>query len=210
MIRVLVVDDHAIVRTGLSQVLEQEDGIELVGAVASGQEALERSREQPPAVVLMDISMPGMDGIETTRRLLENEPEAAVVVLTSFADRERIVAALDAGAIGYLLKDAAPAEIVAGVRAAARGETPLAPKAARVLLRERGSRSQSANLSERELDVLGLVAVGCSNKEIGRRLGISERTVKGHLTTIFRELGVFDRVQAALWAREHGIGGGSR
>lgn len=210
MIRVLIVDDHAIVRTGLSQVLEQERDIELVGAVASGQEALERSREQPPAVVLMDISMPGMDGIEATRRLLKDEPEAAVVVLTSFADRERIVAALDAGAIGYLLKDAAPEEIVAGVRAAARGEAPLAPKAARVLLRERGRRNEAADLSERELEVLGLVAVGCSNKEIGRRLGISERTVKGHLTTIFRELGVFDRVQAALWARDHGIGGGGR
>ena len=206
MIRILVVDDHAVVRTGLSQVLEHEPDLELVGAVASGEEALEISRGRDVDVVLMDLSMPGLDGIETTRRLVAERPAAAVVVLTSFADRERIVAALDAGAIGYLLKDAEPAEIVAGVRAAARGEAPLAPKAATVLLRERSERKPADGLSEREREVLALVGSGCSNKEIARRLGISERTVKGHMTSIFRELGVFDRVQAALWAREHGIG----
>jgi DNA-binding NarL/FixJ family response regulator len=206
VIAVLVVDDHAIVRTGLSQVLQHEPDVEVVGAVGSGEQALDRARQRAPDVVLMDLSMPGMDGIETTRRLLAEHAAAAVVVLTSFADRERIVAALDAGAVGYLLKDAAPAEIVAGVRAAARGEAPLAPKAASVLLHERSQRKPTDGLSEREREVLGLLAGGSSNKEIARRLQISERTVKGHLTAVFRQIGVFDRVQAALWAREHGIG----
>ena len=206
MIRVLVVDDHAVVRTGLSQVLEQEAGIELVATASSGEDALAEARRAQVDVALMDLSMPGMDGIEATRRLLAEQPSTAVVVLTSFADRGRIVAALDAGAVGYLLKDAQPAEIVAGVRAAARGEAPLAPRAATVLLRELAERKPADELSEREREVLGLLAGGGSNKEIARRLGISERTVKGHLTAIFRRIGVFDRVQAALWAREHGIG----
>ena len=152
----------------------------------------------------MDIEMPNLNGIEATKRIMEANGEVQVVVLTSFADREKIEAALDAGAIGYLLKDAEPEDVIRGVQAAARGESPLAPKAARALLAARAERPE-LQLSERELDVLRCVGEGLPNKLIARKLGISEKTVKAHLTRIFQQLGVTDRTQAALWAREHGI-----
>ena len=158
-------------------------------------------------VLLMDLAMPELTGIEATREIVSADGAARVVILTASSDRARVLDALDAGAIGHLLKDAEPAEIFEGIRAAARGEAPLAPKAASAVLSER-SEHRSADLSDRETEVLGLVAEGLPNKLIARRLEISEKTVKAHLTRVFERIGVSDRTQAALWAREHGLGEG--
>jgi len=156
-----------------------------------------------PDLVLMDLEMPIVDGIEATRRIKAAQPQVAVVVLTSFSDRGRILGALDAGAAGYLLKDVEPDELARAIRAAAAGDVPLDPKAARALLTSRTMPSPGDELSEREREVLLLVAAGLPNKLIARRLSISEKTVKAHLTNVFRELGVTDRTQAALWAVEN-------
>jgi DNA-binding NarL/FixJ family response regulator len=199
VIRLLLADDHAVVRNGLSQLLGQVEDLDVVGAAANGEEAVALTREQSPDVVLMDLDMPVLSGSEATRRILAERPETRVVVLTSFADRERILDALDAGAIGYLLKDAEPEELVRGVRAAARGESPLAPRAASAVLQARASRPTAPELSQRETEVLELLGDGLPNKLIARRLGISEKTVKAHITRIFEALGVTDRTQAALW-----------
>ena len=168
MIRVLLADDHGLVRDGLGRLLASVPDIEVVAVAADGAEAIRLAQEHRPDVILMDLRMPGMDGSEATRRLLEEDPATQVVILTSFSERDEILSALDAGAIGYLLKDAEPDEVIRGVRAAAHGESPLAPKAA-------------------------------------RELGNSEKTVKAHLTAIFQRIGVADRVQAAMWARDHHI-----
>jgi DNA-binding NarL/FixJ family response regulator len=205
MIRLLIVDDHHVVRTGLSQLFAAIDDIDVVDCVASGEEALAVLPATSPDVVLMDLSMPDLDGIETTRRVIAAQPAVRVVVLTSFSDRERILDALDAGAIGYLLKDATPEELVRGVRAASRGESPLDPKAASTLLSAR-TRSAATDLTDREQEILQLVASGLPNKVIALRLGISEKTVKAHLTRVFSSIGVTDRTQAALWAQRHGSG----
>jgi DNA-binding NarL/FixJ family response regulator len=205
MIRVLLADDHGLVRDGLGRLLASVPDIEVVAAAADGPEAIRLAREHRPDVILMDLRMPGMDGSEATRRLIEEDPATQVVILTSFSERDEILTALDAGAIGYLLKDAEPDELIRGVRAAAQGESPLAPKAARELLGSRGSPSPSP-LTDRESEVLRLVTRGLPNKLIARELGISEKTVKAHLTTVFQRIGVTDRVQAAMWARDHHIG----
>ena len=210
MIKVLVADDHAVVRTGITHVLATADDIEVVGEAADGQQAVELAGARTADVVLMDLSMPVLDGIDATRRIREELPDAQVVVLTSFSDRDRILKALDAGAIGYLLKDAEPAELLAGIRAAARGESPLAPKAATALVEAHTKRRPDEELSEREREVLMLVAEGLPNKLIARRLGISEKTVKAHLTSVFRQIGVDDRTQAALWAQQHGYAAAPR
>jgi DNA-binding NarL/FixJ family response regulator len=203
VIRVLLADDHPMVRAGLRQLLGAEPDIEVVGAARDGQEALELVAREGVDVVLMDLSMPVLDGVQATRRLAVEAPHVNVVVLTSFADRDRILAALDAGASGYLLKDAEPHELLAGVRAASRGESPLAPRAASaVLSRIPASR---AELTEREQDVLRLLGAGHPNKRIAGELGISEQTVKTHLTSIFNRIGVTDRTNAALWAQRHGL-----
>jgi DNA-binding NarL/FixJ family response regulator len=206
VIRVVVVDDHAVVRAGLEQVVGLADDVELVGSAADGSEAEAVVRATKPDVVLMDLSMPKLEGVEATRQVLAARPETKVLVLTSFSDRDRIVAALDAGACGYMLKDSEPDELLRAIRAAADGDAPLSPRAARTLLSERREPSPLAALSEREREVLELVAAGLANKQIAARLGISEKTVKAHLTRIFREIGVFDRTQAALWAHRHGLG----
>ena len=205
MIRLLLAEDHAVVRAGLEALLAAADDIEVVGAVGDGEEAVERAAELEPDVVLIDLSMPRLDGIAATAGIVAARPDARVVVLTAFADRERILGALDAGALGYLLKDSSPEELLGGIRAAARGESPLAPKAASELLAARAGQ-RDAELSRREREVLELVAAGLPNKLIARRLGISEKTVKAHLTRVFERIGVTDRTQAALWARRHGIG----
>jgi DNA-binding NarL/FixJ family response regulator len=207
MIAVLIVDDHAVVRHGLSQLLATTPDMRATGVADGGAEAIAMAMQAPPDVVLMDLSMPGLDGIAATRGLLESVPDARVVVLTSFAERGRVIAALDAGAIGYLLKDAEPEELLRGVRAAARGESPLHPIAAQALLAERDRpTSRGASLTARESEVLELLARGLPNKLIARQLGITTKTVKAHLTRVFATLGVSDRTAAALWAREHGIG----
>jgi DNA-binding NarL/FixJ family response regulator len=207
-IRLLLAEDHPVVRAGLERLLANEGDIDLAGAACDGAEAVALAGELRPDVVLMDLSMPVMDGVEATRRIVaEHDGAVSVVVLTSFSDREQIMAALDAGASGYLLKDAEPDDLLRGIRAAARGESPLDPKAAREVLAARTQPAAAAtgDLSARELDVLKLVAQGLPNKRIARELEISEKTVKAHLTNIFQRVGVHDRMQAALWAREHGI-----
>lgn len=205
MIRVLIADDHAVVRGGLEQLVATTDDLDLVGLAADGAEAIALSDERRPDVVLMDLSMPGVDGVEATRAIVAARPETAVVVLTSFSDKARILAALDAGAVGYVLKHAEPDDVLDAVRAAHAGGSPLDPKAARVLLDRRrdGAAAGPARLSAREVEVLRLVADGLANKLIARRLGIAERTVKAHLTNVFTRIGVTDRTQAALWARDH-------
>jgi DNA-binding NarL/FixJ family response regulator len=204
-IRVLLVDDHAVLRRGLEQLLAGEPDIEVVGTAADGAAALEEVRRTRPDVVLMDLQMPGTDGVTATRHIVaEGGPE--VLVLTSFSDADRIVAALDAGAVGYLLKDADPQDVIDGVRAVSRGESPLHPRAARQLLGARRSTSAEVDLTPRESEVLVLVRRGLANKQIARRLGISERTVKAHLTSVFATIGVVDRTQAALWAERRGLG----
>jgi DNA-binding NarL/FixJ family response regulator len=207
MIRIVVADDHVVVRSGLEQLVGTFDDVELVGSGANGAEAIDVCVATRPDVALLDLEMPGVDGIEATRRIREASPVTHVVIFTSFSDRDRILRALDAGAIGYLLKDAEPDEIHRGLRAAARGEAPLAPKAATEILAARSSTAHSGALTEREREVLQLVADGLANKQIARRLGISEKTVKGHLTQVFQTLGVTDRTQAALWAERNGLRG---
>lgn len=204
-IAVLLAEDHAIVRHGLEQLLASAPDIAVVGTATNGAEAVELAARHQPRVILMDLEMPVMDGIEATRRISLGEGDARVVVLTSFSDRERILQALDAGAIGYLLKDAEPDELLRGIRAAARGESPLAPLAATAVLSAREVDRPTRELSDRQRTILAMVASGKQNKHIARELQISEKTVKAHLTAIFSALGVTDRTQAALWAQRHGL-----
>lgn len=207
MIRVLVVDDHAIVRAGLTQLLGTAEDLELVGEAVDGEQAVAMAASLRPDVVLMDLSMPGVDGVQATGRILACDPGAHVLVLTSFSDQSRIVDALQAGAEGYLLKHSEPEVILAGIREIVRGGSPLDPKAARVLLTERRRPAAGVHLTGREREVLKMVGDGNPNKVIARRLGISERTVKAHLTSIYQRIGVTDRTQAALWAQRHAPGG---
>jgi DNA-binding NarL/FixJ family response regulator len=199
-IRVLVADDHPLIRTGLTALLDGVADLAVVGEAADGDQAVEVAAAVRPDVVLMDLSMPGTDGVAATRRLLATRQDLQVLVLTSFSDRARIEDALDAGATGYLLKDSPPADVVAGIRAAARRESPLDPRVARALLDARAPAPCSL-LGPRETDVLRLVARGMANKQIARTLGIRESTVKVHLGNVFRRLGVQDRTSAALWAQ---------
>jgi DNA-binding NarL/FixJ family response regulator len=203
MIRVLLAEDHAVVRSGLLQLLGSVDGIEVAGAASDGAEAVALAASEHPDVVLMDLEMPGVDGIEATRRIRAANSDINVVVLTAFSDRRRILAAIDAGAVGYLLKDAEPDELIRGLEAAARGESPLAPEAAQALVAARAEHGGDADLTPREREVLALLADGLPNKLIARRLEISEKTVKAHLTNIFQRIGVTDRTQAALWAQRN-------
>jgi DNA-binding NarL/FixJ family response regulator len=200
MIRVLIADDHGVIGDGLGRLIEALEDIELVGVAADGEEAVVRCSETSPDVVLMDLDMPRLDGIEATRRITAEHPQTAVLVLTSFSDRPRILGALSAGACGYLLKDATSTDVADGIRAAARGESPLDPRAARTVLTAHAEPDPLEALSPREREVLALLVEGLPNKLIARRLEISEKTVKSHLTHIFREIGVTDRTQAALWA----------
>jgi DNA-binding NarL/FixJ family response regulator len=202
VIRVALAEDHGLVRAGLARLLATAADIEVVGEAKDGADAIELVSRTRPDVVLMDLSMPNVDGIEATRAIVAEHEGVQVVVLTSLTDRDRILGALDAGAIGYLLKDAEPDELIGGVRAASRGESPLSPKAARALLSARAERER-AELSGREREVLRCVAKGMPNKLIARELGISEKTVKAHLTRVFQQIGVTDRTQAALWAQQH-------
>jgi DNA-binding NarL/FixJ family response regulator len=203
-IRVLLCDDHAVVREGLARLLESTDGIQVVGSAADGEEGVAAAVQLHPDVILMDLAMPNLDGVGATRRISTEAPDAQVVVLTSFSDNARIHEALDAGARGYLLKDAEAPEVVRATRAAARGEAPLDPRVARAVL-ARGTSPAMDGMTAREREVLGLLGTGLANKAIARKLGISEATVKAHLTRIFRQIGVTDRTQAAIWARDHRI-----
>ena len=202
MTTVLLVDDHPLVRAGLTTLIGTTDDLEIVGEAAGGEAAVTMAGDLQPEVVLMDLSMPGMDGVEATRRIRDAHPEVRVVVLTTFADEDRVADALAAGAVGYLLKDSDAREVLAGIRSAALGHAPLDARVARALLPSATPRVRDT-LSVRELQVLRLVAKGLANKQIGRSLGISERTVKVHVGHVFRRIGVTDRTSAAMWAREN-------
>lgn len=202
MIRVVLVDDHKIVRAGLVSLLEAHEDITVVGTAEDGTEALEVVGATLPDVVLMDLSMPRTDGVAATRAIVAEHADVQVVVLTSFADAERVHDALDAGAVGYLLKDTDPDDLVAGIRSVVSGGAPLDPRVARTVLTQR-PRAQATELTGRETEVLRLVGQGLANKQIARVLGISERTVKAHLTNAFGRIGVTDRTSAALWVQRN-------
>lgn len=204
MIHVMLVDDHQVVRAGLAMLLDSNDDIAVVAQAADGGEAVELYAQVVPDVVLMDLSLPTMDGVEATRAICQTNPGARVVVLTSFPDRSRVTAALDAGACGYLLKDAKPEEIARAVHSAHEGGSPIDARVASNLLEERRSVDPSA-LTPREREVLVLVGRGMLNKQVARELNISEKTVKAHLGRVFNRLGVSDRTQAAVWAQRNGL-----
>jgi two-component system, NarL family, response regulator LiaR len=217
-IRVLVVDDHAVVRAGLRTFLELQDGIEVVGEAADGEQAVARAGELMPDVILMDLVMPHLDGIGAMRALRDRASPSRVIVLTSFLDDERLMPALQAGAAGYLLKDVEPAELARAVRSACADEALIDPTVAARLLHTLSSDgnppatggSMTTNpidhLTRREREVLELIAVGRSNKRIALELGVAEKTVKTHVGHLLAKLGVADRTQAALLAVQNGLG----
>jgi DNA-binding NarL/FixJ family response regulator len=200
---VLLADDHALVRHGIAALLDSADDITVAGLAADGAEAVALARELRPDVALMDLSMPTVDGVEATRTIHAELPEIRILILTSFSDQARVRDALRAGAIGYLLKDCAPQDLLAGIRAAARGQSPLDPRVAGTLLPNSETAEPAAQLSRREREVLALVCSGLANKQIARRLNITERTVKVHLGNAYRRIGVSDRTSAALWASQY-------
>jgi NarL family two-component system response regulator LiaR len=205
-IAVLIADDHPFVRHGLRTFLETLDDVEVVGEAGNGAEAVEQAARLVPDVVLMDLVMPELDGVEATRRIRAESPTTKVIVLTSFDADEQVFPAIKAGAAGYLLKDVRPAELAEAVRKASRGEALLAPSVAAKLMQEvAGDRSPAAGLTERELEVLRLIARGLSNKMIARELVVSEKTVKTHVSNILAKLHLTDRTQAALYAVREGL-----
>lgn len=210
VITILIVDDHTVVREGLQTLLAEEPDVAIAGQAANGLEAVEQARAAQPDVVLMDLVMPQMDGIEATRRVLEVSPASRVLVLTSFAEDEQVREAIRAGAIGYLLKDVLKPELLEAIRAAAEGRPALHPEAQRVLMRQTATpqeRPRHESLTARERDVLALIGRGMSNKEIGAALHLTEGTVKGYVSAILDKLDVADRTQAALYAARHGLAG---
>ncbi len=208
-VRVLIVDDHAIVRKGIRALLSEADGFEVVGEADNGQEAVLRAEECSPDVILMDLLMPVMDGIEATRQITSRRPEARVLVLTSFAADNKVFPAIKAGASGYLLKDSSPDELVRAIRQVHRGEPSLHPTIARKLLQEVAHPADlqpaPEALTAREMEVLRLIAQGLSNQEIADRLVVSEPTVRAHVSRILGKLHLASRTQAALYAVREGL-----
>jgi len=214
-VRVLLVDDQRLMRDGLRTLLELEEGLEVAGEAADGQAAIQLFESLLPDVVLMDVRMPGMDGVEATRRILTRWPEARVIILTTFDDESYIFEGLRAGALGYLLKDVSGAELTEAIRKVAQGGALIEPSVARKVLAEFSRLSPHVSqpasslpepLSLREEEILGWITRGLTNKEIAARLNLTEGTVKNYVTTILQKLGVQDRTQAALRAREMGLG----
>ena len=213
-IRVLIADDQALVRSGFRMILEAREDLEVVGEAENGAQAIELAREREPDVVLMDVRMPVLDGVEATRRLLEAGSEARVIILTTFDLDEYVFEALRAGASGFLLKDVQPAQLVEAIRVVASGEALLAPSITRRLLdrfaasfdaSERGTPPELDSLTPRELEILRLIAGGLTNAEIARELFVSETTVKTHVSSVLRKLHLRDRVQAVVLAYEAGL-----
>ena len=205
MIRVLVVDDQRLVREGLTALLDLVDDLELVGLAEDGAQALDMVAEQQPDVVLMDLRMPVMDGVEATRRIRRDHPDVEVVVLTTHADDDSVLAALRAGARGYLTKDAGMAEIARAVAAADAGQALLDPQVQTHVLQGLTPGDRPAPLTDRQTEVLALIADGLSNAEIATQLVVSEATVKTHINRIFAKIAARDRAQAVRWAYQHGI-----
>ncbi|WP_328975654.1 response regulator transcription factor [Streptomyces canus] len=208
-IKVLLVDDHQVVRRGLRTFLEVQDDIEVVGEAADGAEGVERAEELKPDIVLMDVKMPGMDGIDALRKLRELNNPARVLIVTSFTEQRTVVPALRAGAAGYVYKDVDPDALAGAIRSVHAGHILLQPEVAGALLsqEENNSQGRGGSLTEREREVLGLIADGRSNREIARALVLSEKTVKTHVSNILMKLDLADRTQAALWAVRHGVAG---
>ncbi|MEV4437264.1 response regulator transcription factor [Streptomyces sp. NPDC049555] len=208
-IKVLLVDDHQVVRRGLRTFLEVQDDIEVVGEAADGADGVEQAEQLRPDVVLMDVKMPGMDGIEALRRLRELGNGARVLVVTSFTEQRTVIPALRAGAAGYVYKDVDPDALAGAIRSVHAGHVLLQPEVADALLAQEetgGGQGRSNGLTEREREVLALIADGRSNREIARALVLSEKTVKTHVSNILMKLDLADRTQAALWAVRHGMG----
>ena len=208
-IRVLVADDHAIVRQGIYALLETEPDIQVVGEAQDGRQAIAEARRLEPDVVLMDLVMPVVDGVEAIRRIRASQPQVRVLVLTSFGGEDQVFPAIKAGALGYILKDSTPSELVQAIRQVDRGESALHPAVARKLVQELAQPSERAPaadlLTRRELEVLQLVAVGQCDREIADRLGISEATVRTHVSNILAKLHVYSRTQAAVYALREGL-----
>ncbi|MFD3915482.1 response regulator [Streptomyces sp. NPDC058603] len=208
--RVLLVDDHQVVRRGLRTFLEIQDDIQVVGEASDGAEGIARAEELRPDVVLMDIKMPGTDGIEALRKLRELDNPARVLIVTSFTEQRTVVPALRAGASGYVYKDIDPEALAGAIRSVHAGHVLLQPEVAGALLAQDepgGGQGRGTSLTDREREVLGLIADGRSNREIARALVLSEKTVKTHVSNILMKLDLSDRTQAALWAVRHGIAG---
>ncbi|MFF9026082.1 response regulator [Streptomyces iakyrus] len=209
-IKVLLVDDHQVVRRGLRTFLEVQDDIEVVGEAADGAEGVDRAEELKPDVILMDVKMPGMDGVDALRRLRELANPARVLVVTSFTEQRTVVPALRAGAAGYVYKDVDPDALAGAIRSVQAGHILLQPEVAGALLAQEETNAgtgRAGSLTEREREVLGLIADGRSNREIARALVLSEKTVKTHVSNILMKLDLADRTQAALWAVRHGVTG---
>jgi NarL family two-component system response regulator LiaR len=208
-IRVMIVDDHTIVRKGIRALLTEIAGIEVVGEAADGQEAVAQANSLRPDVILMDLAMPKMDGIEATRQIKTSQPESRILVMTSFATDDKVLPAIKAGALGYLLKESAPEDLVQAIHQIHRGEPSLHPTIARKLLQEITHRSDRPPtpdpLTKREVEVLLLVAQGLSNQDIARKLHISDATVRSHVSNIMTKLHLATRIQAALYALREGL-----
>ncbi len=211
-IDLLLVDDQRLMREGLRTLLELEGGLRVIAEAVNGLQALQAYEKHRPDVVLMDIRMPEMDGVETTRRLLQAHPDARIIILTTFDDDEYVFDALRAGALGYLLKDVSGAELAAAIRTVAAGGALIEPSVARKVLAEFARlphvppAAREAHLTAREREILRLIAQGLSNKQIAARLFLAEGTVKNYVSSILDKLGVDDRTQAAVWAHKHGLG----
>ncbi len=210
-IKLLLVDDQRLMRDGLRTLLELEDDLQVTAEAENGRQALEAYTRYRPDVVLMDIRMPEMDGVEATRRILQADPQARIIILTTFDDDEYVFEGLRAGALGYLLKDVSGAELAEAIRTVAAGGALIEPSVARKVLAEFARlpdlppAAAQADLTEREREILALIAQGLSNKQIAGRLYLAEGTVKNYVSSILDKLGVQDRTQAALWAQKHGL-----
>jgi len=210
-IRILVVDDHAVVRKGLAAMIEVEPDLELVGEAADGVEAVQKAQQLTPDVILMDLVMPRKDGIKAIIEIKEQNPQARILVITSFAEDDKVFPAIKAGALGYLLKDSSPEELVQAIREIHKGEASLHPTIARKLINELKQETKpraegtGQSLTEREVDVLGLIARGMSNQDIAKQLFVSETTVRFHVSNILSKLHLANRTQAVLYALKEGL-----
>jgi DNA-binding NarL/FixJ family response regulator len=204
-LRLLLVDDHAVVRQGLKMFLHGDPDLQVIGEATNGLQAVRLAQSLLPDVILMDLLMPGMDGVEATTQIKRMHPEIEIIALTSVLEDKAVVGAIRAGAIGYLLKDTDGPELLRAIKAAAEGQVQLSPKAAARLMREVRAPESPEKLTERETEVLKLVALGKANKEIAHELGIGDKTVKTHVSSVLSKLGVASRTQAALYAASIGL-----